>query len=54
MTTLGRDRIWSHRHRVTLSEGGLHLRQLFRVGGPGPVDHQEPTYRYSSYFRVVL
>ena len=25
------------------SKDGLHLRQPLRIGGPGPVDHQEPT-----------
>jgi hypothetical protein len=32
-----------HRHQVALFEGGLDLRQPLGVGGPGPVDHQEPT-----------
>jgi hypothetical protein len=32
-----------HRYQVALSEGGLDLRQPPRIGGPGPVDHQEPT-----------
>ena len=31
-----------HRHQVALSEGGLDLRQPLGIGGPGPVDYQEP------------
>jgi hypothetical protein len=31
-----------HRHQVALSEGGLDFRQPPGIGGPGPVDHQEP------------